>query len=153
VAALFNRRRGMSPDYDPNNVFAKILRGELPAAKIFEDDDSFAMMDIMPRAPGHCLVIPKAAARNMLDVSDESIAAVGRTLRKVSRAAMAAFNADGLTIHQFNEDAGGQVVFHLHFHVIPRIHGEPLAPAPAPMVERAVLEMHAARIRAALDLG
>jgi histidine triad (HIT) family protein len=129
----------MIPPYDPQNVFAKILRGELPAAKVYEDDHTLVMMDIMPRAPGHCLVIPKAPARNILDVSEASLAAVTQTLRKTARAAMAAFKADGVTIHQFNEDAGGQVVFHLHFHVIPRVNGEPLASAPAQMAERETL--------------
>jgi histidine triad (HIT) family protein len=141
----------MKRDYDPGNVFARILRGELPAAKVHEDEHTFTMMDIMPRAPGHCLVIPKAAARNILDVSDDSIAAVARTVRKVARASMTAFKADGMTIHQFSEDAGGQVVFHLHFHVIPRINGEPLLQAPAPMAERDKLERQAALIRDAMD--
>jgi histidine triad (HIT) family protein len=136
-------------EYDPENVFAKILRKELPAQVVYEDDDTLAMMDIMPRAPGHCLVIPKAPARNMLDVSEESLAAVTKTLRKVSRAVMQAFQADGVTIHQFNEDAGGQVVFHLHFHIIPRHSGEPLAQS-LQMVEQDDLRANAAKIRAVL---
>jgi histidine triad (HIT) family protein len=136
-------------EYDPENVFAKILRKELPAQVVYEDDDTLAMMDIMPRAPGHCLVIPKASARNMLDVSEESLAAVTKTLRKVSRAVMQAFQADGVTIHQFNEDAGGQVVFHLHFHIIPRHSGEPLAQS-LQMVEQDDLRANAAKIRAVL---
>jgi histidine triad (HIT) family protein len=143
--------RTVTPVYDPNNVFAKILRGELPAAKVYEDDHSFVMMDIMPRAPGHCLVIPKAPARNILDVSDDSVAAVAKTVRKVARAAKDAFEADGVTIHQFNEDAGGQVVFHLHFHVIPRVSGDALKPAPAPMAKPGILARHAAMIAAKID--
>jgi histidine triad (HIT) family protein len=135
--------------YDSDNVFAKILREELPAHIVYEDDDTLALMDIMPRAPGHCLVIPKAPARNILDVSEESLAAVTKTLRKVSRAVMQAFDADGITIHQFNEDAGGQVVFHLHFHIIPRHLGEPLAQL-LQMVEQDELRANAAKIRAAL---
>jgi histidine triad (HIT) family protein len=136
--------------YDPTNVFAKILRKELPAHVVYEDDDTLALMDIMPRAPGHCLIIPKAPARNLLDVSEESLVAVTRSLRKVSGAVMHAFAADGITIHQFNEDAGGQVVFHLHFHIIPRHLGEPLAQL-AEMGDQDELRENAAKIRAALS--
>jgi histidine triad (HIT) family protein len=141
----------VTPAYDTGNVFAKILRGELPCAKVFEDEHSFVMMDIMPRAPGHCLVIPKAPARNMLDISEASLVAVTKTVRLISRAAIKAFNADGITIHQFNEDAGGQVVFHLHFHVIPRMAGVPLLAAPAPMAERETLAQHAQMIEMQID--
>ena len=137
-------------DYDPANVFAKILRKELPAHVVYEDDNTLAMMDIMPRAPGHCLIIPKAPARNILDISEESLIAVTKSLRKVSRAVKKAFDADGITIHQFNEDAGGQVVFHLHFHIIPRHMGEPLAQAPVHMGDQDELRANAAKIRAAL---
>jgi histidine triad (HIT) family protein len=136
--------------YNPENVFAKILRKELPAQVIYEDDDTLGLMDIMPRAPGHCLIIPKAPARNILDISEQSLAAVTKSLRKVSRAVMQAFNADGITIHQFNEDAGGQVVFHLHFHIIPRHLGEPLSQAPVHMADQDELRANAERIRAAL---
>ena len=137
--------------YDPENVFAKILRKELPAHVIFEDDDTMAIMDIMPRAPGHCLVIPKAPARNIIDISQPSLIAVTTTLQKISRAVMQAFAADGITIHQFNEAAGGQVVFHLHFHIIPRHLGEPLAQAPAPMADQDELRENAEKIRAMLS--
>lgn len=137
-------------DYDPANVFAKILRKELPAHVIYEDDDTLAFMDIMPRAPGHCLIIPKAPARNILDISEESLAAVTRSLRKLSRAVAKAFDADGITIHQFNEEAGGQVVFHLHFHIIPRRAGEPLAHS-AGMANQDELKANAERIRASLS--
>ena len=137
-------------DYDPANVFAKILRKELPAHVVYEDDDTLAMMDIMPRAPGQCLIIPKAPARNILDISEESLVAVTKSLRKISRAVKKAFDADGITIHQFNEDAGGQVVFHLHFHIIPRHMGEPLAQAPVHMGDQDELRANAAKIRAAL---
>lgn len=136
--------------YDPENVFAKILRKELPAHVVYEDENTLALMDIMPRAPGHCLVIPKAPARNMLDVSEESLAAVTNSVRKVSRAVLKAFKADGITIHQFNEDAGGQVVFHLHFHIIPRHLGEPLAQSPVHMGDQDELRANAEKIRAAL---
>ena len=105
------------PSYDPNNVFAKILRGELPAHKVFEDDKIFSFLDIMPRAPGHTLVIPKAAARNIIDIAPDDLLAVIVATQRIARAAMSVFAADGLTIQQFNEPAGGQVVFHLHFHI------------------------------------
>src|SRR5690349_12141563 len=99
------------PTYDPNNIFAKILRGELPAYKVYEDDKVFAFLDIMPRAPGHTLVLPKAPARNVLDVPPEDLAEVHKVAQRIAKAAMTVFAADGITIQQFNEGAGGQVVF------------------------------------------
>jgi Diadenosine tetraphosphate (Ap4A) hydrolase and other HIT family hydrolases len=142
-----------APAYDDGNVFAKILRGELPSEKLYEDDDTVVIMDIMPRGAGHCLVLPKAPARNILDVSPESLAAVARTTQKMARAVMKAFAADGVTIQQFNESAGGQVVFHLHVHVIPRFDGVALKPHTGQMEEREVLAENAAKIRAALATG
>ena len=111
------------PSYDPNNIFAKILRGELPAHKVYEDDKTFAFLDIMPRAPGHTLVIPKCPARTILDIAPDDLAYLIKVTQKIARAAVTVFAADGLTIQQFNEPAGGQVVFHLHVHVIPRKNG------------------------------
>jgi histidine triad (HIT) family protein len=143
----------MSKPYDTGNIFAKILRGEIPSHKIVEDDETFAFMDIMPRGPGHALVIPKKPARNILDVGPASLAAVMTTVQKVGRAAMKAFDAPGLTIQQFNEEAGGQVVFHLHFHVIPRFEGVALKPPAGPMEDPQVLAENAAKIRAALQAG
>ncbi len=140
----------MADAYDPSNVFAKILRGELPAHKLYEDADTFALMDIMPRGDGHCLVIPKAPSRNLLDVSDDSLAAVMRTSQKLARAVMKAFGADGVTVQQFNETAGGQVVFHLHVHVIPRFEGVSLKPHTGKMEDGAILAANAEKIRAAL---
>ena len=115
--------------YDSNNVFAKILRGELPAQKVYEDADTLAFMDIMPRCEGHTLVIPKTPVRNVLDASPAQLAACMRTVQKVAAAAMKAFGATGITVQQFNERAGGQVVFHLHFHVLPRFEGVSLGAA------------------------
>ncbi len=135
--------------YDPNNVFAKILRGELPCHKIYEDEATFAFMDIMPRADGHVLVIPKNGARNILDVSVADLQATIATVQKVARAAKEGMKADGLTIQQFNESAGGQVVFHLHFHILPRWEGVDLRP-PGRMAPDEALAKHAERIRAAL---
>ena len=104
--------------YDTDNVFAKILRGEIPCYKVYEDGYALAFLDVMPRAPGHTLVIPKAPARNIFDITPEDFAHVARATHKVARAAKAAFKADGITVHQFNETAGGQGVFHLHMHVL-----------------------------------
>jgi histidine triad (HIT) family protein len=138
------------PSYDPNNVFAKILRGELPSYKIYEDDRSFAFLDIMPRAPGHSLVIPKAPARNLLDVDPDDLAHLAGIVQKVARASVKVFNADGVTVHQFSEAAGGQVVFHLHVHVLPRKNGVALKPPASFREEPAVLSDHALKLAAAL---
>jgi histidine triad (HIT) family protein len=137
--------------YDNTNVFAKILRGELPAHKVYEDEDTFAMMDIMPRGDGHCLVLPKKPSRNILDVDAESLAAVMRTTQKLARAVVKAFQADGVTIQQFNEPAGGQVVFHLHVHVLPRFEGVPLKPHTGAMEKPEILAANAEKIRSALS--
>lgn len=136
--------------YDPNNIFAKILRGEFSCFKVYEDDHVFAFLDIMPRAPGHTLVIPKAPARNVLDISAEDFAHVARGAHKIAAAAKQAFNADGITIQQFSEAAGGQVVFHLHMHVIPRHDGVAMLPPASRKEETSVLEDHAAKLKAAL---
>lgn len=140
----------MSQPYDDQNVFAKILRGEMPCFKLYEDDDTLAFMDIMPRCDGHCLVIPKKPARNILDVDPDSMAAVMRTVQKLSHAVVKAFGAEGVTIQQFNESAGGQVVFHLHVHVLPRHAGVALRPHTGEMADKAVLEANARKIRDAL---
>ncbi|WP_187971782.1 HIT family protein [Aquibium microcysteis] len=140
----------MTETYDDQNVFAKILRGEMPCFRLYEDDETLAFMDIMPRADGHCLVIPKTPARNILDVDADSLAAVMRTVQKLSHAVMKAFAADGVTIQQFNESAGGQVVFHLHVHVLPRHAGVALKPHTGQMADKAVLEANAQKIRAVL---
>jgi histidine triad (HIT) family protein len=116
------------PAYDPNNIFAKILRGELPCYKVYEDDKALAFLDIMPRAPGHTLVLPKAPARNILDVSPDDLAHVVQVAQKIAQVSVGVFGADGITVQQFNEGAGGQVVFHLHVHVIPRKAGVALKP-------------------------
>lgn len=140
----------MTATYDDSNVFAKILRGEIPSHKLYEDADSFVFMDIMPRGTGHCLVIPKRPARNILDIEASSLAAVTATVQKMARAVVKAFDADGVTIQQFNEPAGGQVVFHLHFHVMPRFEGVSLKPHSATMEDNTVLAANAGKIRAAL---
>jgi histidine triad (HIT) family protein len=138
------------PSYDPNNIFAKILRGELPSHKVYEDDHALAFLDIMPRAPGHTLVLPKAPARNLLDVAPADLAHVMQVAQKVARASLKVFGADGVTIQQFNESAGGQVVFHLHVHVIPRKAGEPMRPPASVKEEASVLSDQALKLAAAL---
>jgi histidine triad (HIT) family protein len=135
--------------YDEQNVFAKILRGELPCQKVYEDEATLAFMDIMPRGEGHTLVIPKAPARNILDADPDALAAVIKTAQKVARAVKTAFDADGVTVQQFNEAAGGQVVFHLHVHVIPRFDGVAMKP-PGTMGDPEKLARNAEKIRAAL---
>jgi histidine triad (HIT) family protein len=138
------------PTYDPNNVFAKILRGELPSHKVYEDDRAFAFLDIMPRSPGHTLVIPKVPARNILDIKPDDLAHVMHVAQKIAQAAMKVFSADGITVQQFNEPAGGQVVFHLHVHVIPRKEGVQLKPPASHKEDAAVLSEHALKLAAAL---
>jgi histidine triad (HIT) family protein len=136
--------------YDEANVFAKILRGELPSERVYETEDAIAIMDIMPRGEGHVLVIPKAPSRNLLDADPESLAPLFKAVQAVGRAAKEAFGADGLTVQLFNERAGGQVVFHLHVHVIPRFEGVALKPHTGQMEKPEVLAANAAKIRTAL---
>jgi histidine triad (HIT) family protein len=143
---------GKDMGYDNDNIFARILRGELPCHKVYEDADTFAFLDIMPRSDGHLLVIPKTPARNLLDASPVQMAAVMATVQRLSRAALRAFAADGVTIQQFNEEAGGQEVFHLHFHVLPRLKGQSLRP-PGIMAEADVLKAQAAKLRDVLGKG
>ena len=138
------------PSYDPNNVFAKILRGQLPAYKVFEDDKAFAFLDIMPRAPGHTLVIPKAPARNLLDVAPDDLAHVMKVAQRIAKVSVDVFGADGVTLQQFSESAGGQVVFHLHVHVIPRKEGIALKPPASVKEAPDVLKDQAAKLAAAL---
>ncbi|NIZ14495.1 HIT family protein [Phaeobacter sp. HF9A] len=135
--------------YESDNIFAKILRGEIPATRVYEDEETLAFMDIMPRADGHLLVIPKTPCRNMLDATPAQLETVIRTVQKLAVASKAAFGADGVTIQQFNEAAGGQEVFHLHFHVLPRHEGQALR-APGQMADMEAIAAHAEKIKAAL---
>jgi histidine triad (HIT) family protein len=136
--------------YDPGNIFAKILRGEFPCYKVYENDHVLAFLDIMPRSPGHTLVIPKAAARNILDIKPEDFAHVARGAHKIAHAAMQAFEADGITVQQFSEPASGQVVYHLHMHVMPRHDGIALLPPASRKEDAKVLEANAAKLIEAL---
>lgn len=138
--------------YDPDNIFAKILRGEIPSTQVYEDDDTLVFMDIMPRADGHCLIIPKTPCRNVLDASPAQLNSVIATTQKIANAVMRAFDAQGVTIQQFNEAAGGQEVFHLHFHVLPRYENVKLR-APGQMENSAVIAANAEKIRGALAEG
>lgn len=140
----------MTQSYDDNNVFAKILRGEIPSYKLFDDADTYALMDVMPQGKGHCLVITKSSYRNILDAESKSLAAVIATTQRLARAVKQAFDADGVTVMQFNEPASGQTVFHLHFHVIPRFEGVALKPHTGQMEDQAVLAANAEKIKAAL---
>ena len=138
------------PAYDDQNIFAKILRGELPSQKVCEDNHTLAIMDIMPRGDGHVLVLPKASSRNILDIDAANLARTMEAVQIVSRAVLKAFGADGVTVQQFNEPASGQVVFHTHAHVIPRFDGVKLRPHTGEMEDQAVLAANAQKIRTAL---
>lgn len=137
--------------YDPNNVFAKILRGEIPSHKLFEDDHVLAIMDVMPQAEGHALVIPKSASRNILDAEPASLGHVITAVQKLAKASKAAFSADGIMVIQYNEAPAGQSVFHLHFHVVPRHDGVPLKGHSGQMEDQGVLAANADKIRKALS--
>ena len=136
--------------YDPDNIFAKILRGEIPCHRVYEDEATLAFMDVMPQADGHTLVIPKAASRNLLDADAAQLGHLMAVVQKIARAAQQAFAADGVLIKQYNESAAGQTVFHLHVHVLPRHDGVDLRPHSGKMADHSVLAKHAGMIRAAL---
>ena len=136
--------------YDQDNVFARIIRGEIPCHRVYEDADALAFMDLMPQAEGHTLVVPKAAGEDVFATSPDALAAAIRTAQMVARAVKKAFAPPGIMIAQLNGAAAGQSVFHLHFHVIPRYAGKDLGIHAAKPADHAVLAEHAARIRAAL---
>ena len=140
-------------DYDPDNIFAKILRGEVQATKVWEDDHVLAFMDVFPQSEGHVLVIAKGStARNLLEIEPEELARVTEAVRRVAIGVEKALKPDGITISQFNGDAGGQTIFHLHFHVVPRWTGRKMkGHGHAPMATPEVLQVLADRIRAAMD--
>lgn len=139
-----------SAAYDTNNIFAKILRGEIPSVKVYEDQHTLAFMDVMPQAPGHVLVVPKAASRNLLDADPAALAKTIPVVQTIANAVKEAFDADGVFVCQFNEPAAGQTVFHLHFHVIPRHEGIALKPHSGQMEDGAVLATNAEKIKAEL---
>ena len=133
--------------YDDSNVFAKMLRGEIPCHKLYEDDDTLAFLDIMPRSEGHALVITKAKARDLFDVSPEALAKLMAVVQKLAPKIKDAVGADGVLIQQFNGPAAGQTVFHLHVHIVPRKQGEPLKPHAGKMADQAKLAATAEKIR------
>ena len=137
--------------YDPSNIFAKILRGEIPSQRVYEDDAVVAFMDVMPQGPGHTLVVPKAPSRNLLDADSATLGPLFTVAQKVALAVKKAFGADGVTILQFNEPASGQTVYHLHVHVIPRFEGIALKPHTGQMEKPEVLAENAGKIRAAMN--
>jgi len=137
--------------YDTRNVFARILRGEIPAHKVFEDQHTLAFMDVMPQADGHVLVIPKVAAENLFELPPDALAATILNTQRVARAVQKAFGAPGIMIAQLNGSAAGQSVFHIHFHVVPRHEGIDLRFHARDMADPAVLAAHAERVRAAFE--
>ncbi len=139
--------------YDPNNIFGKILRGEIPCHRIYETDAVLAFMDVMPQVEGHCLVVPKAESRHLLDADENVLGALMVAVQRVARAAVTAMGADGFQLRQFNEAAAGQTVFHLHFHVLPIKEGTGVRPHTGQMADNAVLAAQAEKIRAALAVG
>jgi len=136
--------------YDSNNIFAKILRGEIPAYKVHEDNHVLAFMDVMPQSDGHALVIPKVHATNLFEIDAESLGNLMVATQTVAKAAKQAFNADGVTVMQFNGSAAGQTVFHLHFHVIPRYEGKPLRSHAREMADGKLLAAQAEQLKAVL---
>lgn len=136
--------------YDDTNIFAKLLRGEIPSHRVYEDDEVIAFMDVMPQGEGHTLVVPRAPSRNLLDADPVTLTPLFAVVQKVAQAVKKAFSADGVTVKQFNEAAGGQSVYHLHVHVIPRFDGVPLKPHSGAMERPEVLAANAGKIKAAL---
>jgi histidine triad (HIT) family protein len=137
--------------YDPNNVFARILRDEIPAHKLYEDAHTLAFMDVMPQSPGHALVIPKSEAENLYELAPESLAATILTTQRIARAVRKAFDPPGILIAQLNGLGAGQSVFHIHFHIIPRYEGLDLKLHAREMEDPEVLARQARQIQAALD--
>lgn len=136
--------------YDDSNIFAKIIRGEMPAFKVFEDERSLAFMDAMPMSDGHTLVVPKAPARGLFDIEPAVLAELIKATQHVARGVQKAFNPGGMRIIQFNEAVAGQTVFHIHFHIVPCYEGVKLKSHSRDWADKAVLAEHAERVRQAL---
>jgi histidine triad (HIT) family protein len=136
--------------YDRNNIFARILRGEIPCFKVYEDEHTLAFMDVMPQAEGHTLIVPKAEAENIFELPADQLHVLINTTQRIAIAAQKAFNADGITLMQFNGEAAGQTVFHIHFHVMPRYAGKPLQAHGRSMADQQLLAQQAAQLRQAL---
>jgi len=136
--------------YSSSNIFAKILRGEIPAFKVFEDERALAFMDAMPQSDGHTLVIPKVEAENLFDIEPRALAELIKSTQHVARAVQAAFKPEGMRIIQFNGEAAGQTVLHIHFHIIPCYEGQALKAHQREWADKKMLAEHAERIRQAL---
>jgi histidine triad (HIT) family protein len=145
-----DNKRDIDMAYDDTNIFARILRGEIPSQKVYEDAAVVAFMDVMPQGQGHTLVVPKAPSRNLLDADPVTFGPLFAVVQKIALAVKKAFSADGVTIQQFNEIAAGQSVYHLHVHVLPRFEGIALKPHTGEMEKPEVLAANAQKIRAAL---
>ncbi len=139
----------MTTAYQDDNIFARILKGEIPSVKLFDLPEAIGIMDVMPQSPGHCLVLPKAPSRNLLDAGDETLSQLLPIVARLARAVKEGMGADGIVVSQFNEAAGGQTVFHLHIHVVPRYEGVELKAHASGMADTALLEEQAQKIRAA----
>ncbi len=139
-----------TPTYDSTNIFAKILKGEIPSYRVYEDEHAVAFMDVMPQAAGHTLVVPKQPSRNLLDADPDTLQHLIPVVQKVAKAVRDAFDADGVYIAQLNAPPAGQTVFHLHFHIIPRNEGVALKPHAGKMEDGAVLAANAQKIIEAL---
>lgn len=137
--------------YESDNIFSKILKGEIPSHNVYEDDDTYAFMDVMPQSDGHVLVIPKTGSRNILDAEPETLQALILKVQLLAKAVKTAMNADGIRIAQFNETSAGQTVFHLHFHIIPTYENVALRPHTGEMADNDLLAKHAEKIRSALS--
>jgi histidine triad (HIT) family protein len=144
---------GDSMAYDRNNIFARILRGEIPAFKVLEDAQTLAFMDVMPQSDGHTLVIPKVEAEDFFDIQPADLAGLIKSTQVVASAVQKAFNPDGIRIIQFNRPAAGQTVFHIHFHIVPCYEGVPLKAHVRDMADKAVLAAHAEKVKAALIIS
>ena len=139
--------------YDPDNIFAKILRGDMPSVTVWEDDDVLAFMDVFPQSEGHVLIVSKTStARNILEIEPEALARLTAAVQRTARAVEKALKPEGISLMQFNGDAGGQTVFHLHFHIVPRWADRPMkGHGHAPMADAEHLKILAGKIAAALD--
>lgn len=136
--------------YDPDNIFTKIIAGEIPCHKIYEDEDTLAFMDVMPQSDGHCLVIPKKGSRNLLDAEPMELGNLIVVTQLIAKAAKKAFDADGIVVQQFNEAPAGQTVFHLHFHIVPRYEGRSLRAHSGQMADNELLAAQCEKIKAAI---
>jgi len=136
--------------YDHNNIFAKIIRNEMPCVKVYEDDGVICFMDVFPQSKGHCLVVPKAASRNLLEVNPKDIGRLFGTAQRIAKAVDSALKPNGIVVTQFNGAPAGQTVFHTHVHIIPRYEGQALGAHGGTMADMDALQGLAEKVKAAL---